>query len=123
MALTFRTQQAGPLMQQGVFLAVFLSTAYTPQVLLHGWLADVARLNPVTHVLELGPPGDGARDRAELRAHLAGPARAGRDDRRARRARAVRAAADGPLATHGDGPWVPCPAAAHPGPGTKETAL
>ena len=31
-ACAFRTQQAGPLMQQGVFLAVFLSTAYTPQV-------------------------------------------------------------------------------------------
>ena len=52
-ALTFRTQQAGPLMQQGVFLAVFLSTAYTPLVLLRGWLEDVAHLNPVTHVLEL----------------------------------------------------------------------
>ncbi len=54
MALTFRTQQAGPLMQQGVFLAVFLSTAYTPEVLLRGWLAGVASWNPVTHVLELG---------------------------------------------------------------------
>ncbi len=54
MAVTFRTQQAGPLMQQGVFLAVFLSTAYTPQPLLRGWLADAATLNPVTHVLELG---------------------------------------------------------------------
>jgi ABC-type multidrug transport system permease subunit len=53
MAVTFRTQQAGPLMQQGVFLAVFLSTAYTPLVLLRGWLSDVAHLNPVTHVLEL----------------------------------------------------------------------
>ena len=53
MALTFRTQQAGPLMQQGVFLAVFLSTAYTPEVLLRGWLASVAHLNPVTYVLEL----------------------------------------------------------------------
>jgi ABC-2 type transport system permease protein len=53
MAVTFRTQQAGPLMQNGVFLAVFLSTAYTPQALLHGWLSGVARLNPVTHVLEL----------------------------------------------------------------------
>jgi ABC-2 type transport system permease protein len=52
-ALTFRTQQAGPLMQQGVFLAVFLSTAYTPEVLLRGWLEDVAHLNPVTQVLEL----------------------------------------------------------------------
>jgi ABC-type multidrug transport system permease subunit len=54
MAVTFRTQQAGPLMQQGVFLAVFLSTAYTPELLLRGWLSDVAHLNPVTHVLELG---------------------------------------------------------------------
>jgi ABC-type polysaccharide/polyol phosphate export permease len=53
MALTFRTQQAGPLMQQGVFLAVFLSTAYTPEVLLRGWLAGAADVNPVTHVLEL----------------------------------------------------------------------
>jgi ABC-type multidrug transport system permease subunit len=54
MAVTFRTQQAGPLMQQGVFLAVFLSTAYTPLVLLRGWLSEVAHLNPVTYVLELG---------------------------------------------------------------------
>jgi ABC-type multidrug transport system permease subunit len=53
MAVTFRTQQAGPLMQQGVFLAVFLSTAYTPLVLLHGWLGSVAHLNPITHVLEM----------------------------------------------------------------------
>ncbi len=54
LAVLFGTQQAGPLMQQGVFLGVFLSTAYTPQPLLNGWLADTARLNPVTHVLELG---------------------------------------------------------------------
>jgi len=54
MALRFRTQQAGPLMQQGVFLGVFLSTAYTPEVLLQGWLAVVAPYNPVTYVLELG---------------------------------------------------------------------
>ena len=53
MAVTFKTQQAGPLMQQGVFLAVFLSTAYTPQPLLRAWLAETAGLNPVTHVLEL----------------------------------------------------------------------
>ena len=53
MAVTFRTQQAGPLMQQGVFLMVFLSTAYTPEVLLRGWLADVAHLNPVTQVLQM----------------------------------------------------------------------
>jgi len=54
MAVTFRTQQAGPLMQQGVFLAVFLSTAYTPEALLRGWLASAAKYNPTTHILELG---------------------------------------------------------------------
>jgi ABC-type polysaccharide/polyol phosphate export permease len=32
---------------------VFLSTAYTPEVLLEGWLAEAARLNPITHVLEM----------------------------------------------------------------------
>ena len=53
MAAAFKTQQAGPLMQQGVFLGVFLSTAYTPEVLLRGWLADVAHYNPVTHILEM----------------------------------------------------------------------
>jgi ABC-type multidrug transport system permease subunit len=53
MAVTFRTQQAGPLMQQGVFLVVFLSTAYTPEVLLRGWLSHVAHLNPMTYVLQL----------------------------------------------------------------------
>jgi ABC-type multidrug transport system permease subunit len=53
LAVVFRTQQAGPLMQQGVFLSVFLSTAYTPEGLLRGWLVGAAELNPVTHVLEL----------------------------------------------------------------------
>jgi ABC-type multidrug transport system permease subunit len=53
MAVTFRTQQAGPLMQQGVFLAVFLSTAYTPEVLLRGWLGEVAEYNPITYVLQM----------------------------------------------------------------------
>jgi ABC-type polysaccharide/polyol phosphate export permease len=53
LAVTFRTQQAGPLMQQGVFVAVFLSTAYTPEILLRGWLADAAHYNPMTYVLEL----------------------------------------------------------------------
>ncbi len=53
MAVIFRTQQAGPLMQQGAFLAVFLSTAYTPQGLLRGWLEGAAKFNPVTQVLEL----------------------------------------------------------------------
>ena len=39
-------------MQAGVFMAVLFTTAYAPQALLTGWLQDVARLNPVTRVLE-----------------------------------------------------------------------
>jgi ABC-2 type transport system permease protein len=56
-ALFARTQQAGPLMQMTVFAGVFVSTAYTPQPLLRGWLADAAAINPVTHVLEMGRQG------------------------------------------------------------------
>ena len=54
LALRARTQQVGPLIQNGVFLAVFLSTAYTPLPLLQGWLATFAKYNPVTYVLEMG---------------------------------------------------------------------
>ena len=53
MALRARTQQVGPLIQNGVFLAVFLSTAYTPLGLLGGWLGAIAPYNPVTYVLEM----------------------------------------------------------------------
>jgi ABC-2 type transport system permease protein len=51
-ALRFRTQQAAPLMQVGGFIAILFTTAYAPLPLLTGWLADVARLNPVTKILE-----------------------------------------------------------------------
>jgi ABC-2 type transport system permease protein len=51
-ALRFRTQQAAPLMQIGGFIAVLFTTAYAPQPLLTGWLRDIARINPVTHVLD-----------------------------------------------------------------------
>jgi ABC-2 type transport system permease protein len=51
-ALRFRTQQAAPLMQIGGFIAVLFTTAYAPQALLTGWLSTVARINPVTHVLQ-----------------------------------------------------------------------
>jgi ABC-type multidrug transport system permease subunit len=51
-ALRFGTQQAAPLMQIGGFIAILFTTAYAPQALLTGWLAEVARLNPVTKILE-----------------------------------------------------------------------
>jgi ABC-2 type transport system permease protein len=57
LALKFKTQQAAPLMQSGVFLTIFLSTAQMPLDLLTGWLHDVARFNPMTNVLELARQG------------------------------------------------------------------
>lgn len=52
LALHYRSQSAAPLMQSGMFVAILCTTAYAPLVLLQGWLQDVARLNPVTQVIE-----------------------------------------------------------------------
>ena len=57
LALRFKSQQAAPLMQTGVFLLVFLSTAQMPIHLLTGWLHTVARFNPMTNVLALAREG------------------------------------------------------------------
>jgi ABC-2 type transport system permease protein len=57
LSLRFRTMQAAPLMQMGVFLSVFLSTAQMPLHLISGWLHDVARVNPMTNVLALAREG------------------------------------------------------------------
>lgn len=57
LALRFKTQQAAPLMQTGVFLSVFLSTAQMPIELLTGWLHTAARFNPMTNVLALAREG------------------------------------------------------------------
>lgn len=57
LALRFKSQQAAPLMQTGVFLLVFLSTAQMPIHLLTGWLHTVARFNPMTNVLGLAREG------------------------------------------------------------------
>ena len=51
-AMRFRTVQAGPLMQMPVFMALFLAPVYVPLDLLSGWIATVARFNPVTYLLE-----------------------------------------------------------------------
>jgi len=53
-AMRFRSVQAGPLMQTPVFLLLFLSPVYVPLALLQGWIHAVARLNPVTLLLEAG---------------------------------------------------------------------
>jgi len=57
LAFRFRTQSAAPLMQAGMLLAVFTTTAYAPLALLTGWLHDVARINPVTHAVEAARQG------------------------------------------------------------------
>lgn len=57
LAIRIKTMQAAPLMQSGVFLAVFLSTAQMPLPLLSGWLHQVARFNPISHMLSLARQG------------------------------------------------------------------
>ena len=44
-------------MQVGMLLAVLLTTAYAPLELLSGWLQTVARINPVTQVVEAARQG------------------------------------------------------------------
>lgn len=57
LALRFKTQSAAPLMQAGMLLAVLLTTAYAPLELLQGWLREIARINPVTQVVEAARQG------------------------------------------------------------------
>ena len=57
LALRFKSQQVAPLMQMGVFMSVFLSTAQMPLHLLTGWLHEVARFNPMTNILALAREG------------------------------------------------------------------
>lgn len=57
LALRFKTMQAVPLMQTGLFIVFFLSTAQMPIELLTGWLHEVARFNPMTNVLGLAREG------------------------------------------------------------------
>jgi ABC-2 type transport system permease protein len=53
-AMRLRTMQAGPLMQMPVFLVLFLAPVYVPLDLLSGWVHAVAKVNPVTPLIETG---------------------------------------------------------------------
>ena len=53
-AMFFRTEQAGPLIQMPVFVALFLAPVYLPITLITGWVHAVSQLNPVTPVIEAG---------------------------------------------------------------------
>jgi ABC-2 type transport system permease protein len=53
-AMFLRTEQAGALIQMPVFVLLFLAPVYVPVTLLTGWIHAVAKINPVTAVLEAG---------------------------------------------------------------------
>ncbi len=56
-ALRFKTQSAAPLMQAGMLTIILTTTAYAPQELLTGWLAEVAAVNPATFIVEAARQG------------------------------------------------------------------
>src|SRR5919202_3973464 len=53
-ATRLRTQQAFPVMQMPVFILLFFAPVYVPRGLLQGWLHAVARVNPITALMEAG---------------------------------------------------------------------
>jgi ABC-2 type transport system permease protein len=59
LGLVYRAQstRVGPLIQVGIFLAIFLSTAQVPISAMSGWLPGVARMNPMTNVLRMSRSG------------------------------------------------------------------
>jgi ABC-type multidrug transport system permease subunit len=57
LALHFKSQSAAPLMQAGMMAAILTTTAYAPLALLQGWLQGIARVNPVTQILEAARQG------------------------------------------------------------------
>lgn len=59
LGLVYRVKSTniGPLMQMGIFVTIFLSTAQVPIFAMTGWLPDVARINPMTNVLRMARAG------------------------------------------------------------------
>jgi len=57
LALRFKSQAAAPLMQVGTLAVILATTAYAPLALLQGWLHEVARINPVTQVVDAARQG------------------------------------------------------------------
>jgi ABC-2 type transport system permease protein len=53
-AMRLRTLQAAPLMQLPIFLSLFFAPVFVPVDLLANWLELIARINPVTLLLEAG---------------------------------------------------------------------
>jgi ABC-2 type transport system permease protein len=57
LAYRFGDMRAAALMQLGIFLALFLTSAQAPLSLMAGWLHSVARINPFTNILRLARQG------------------------------------------------------------------
>ena len=50
-------QRAGPILQIGIFFTTFLSTGNVPLADQIGWTKGIARVNPLTNILELARQG------------------------------------------------------------------
>lgn len=57
LAFRFRDMRAAAIMQLSLFLALFLSTAQAPLIIIEGWLHPVARWNPFTQILQVARAG------------------------------------------------------------------
>ncbi|HEX8959066.1 MAG TPA: ABC transporter permease [Solirubrobacterales bacterium] len=57
LALRFKSQSAAPLMQAATLAVILTTTAYAPLALMQGWLREVARVNPVTQVVDAARQG------------------------------------------------------------------
>ena len=50
-------QRSGPILQVGIFFTTFLSTGNVPLAAQTGWVEQLARLNPLTNILQLARQG------------------------------------------------------------------
>ena len=57
LAYRFRDMRGAAVMQLSMFLTMFLTSAQTPIEVMQGWLPHVARINPLTYVLDLARQG------------------------------------------------------------------
>lgn len=59
LGLVYRVQSTnvGPVIQVGIFVTIFLSTAQVPIAAMSGWLPAVARVNPMTNILRMARAG------------------------------------------------------------------
>ena len=57
LAYRFRDMRGAAIMQLGMFVFMFLSTAQVPLAVMRGWLHSVARVNPMTNVFRMARQG------------------------------------------------------------------